>query len=93
MLDISDALCAQTDPDLFFPETEINKSIQARQLCVQCPLMESCLRESLGQMKEHDWGIWGGSTPQQRRRINRGLATVEQILNEIRKDFDPCFSN
>ena len=87
MINVEGALCAQTDPDLFFPDMETTKSDKARQICVRCPIMRDCLIESLGIPREHDWGIWGGSTLAQRRRINRGIATVNQIILETQREF------
>lgn len=42
---------------------------QARSICEQCPVRQACLSQAL-QEKER-WGMWGGLTPIERRRIER----------------------
>lgn len=71
MLDVSDALCAQTDPELFFPETQqaylqIN---QAKAICANCDIRIECLQEAL--QYEYTDGIWGGTTPRERVQIGK----------------------
>lgn len=61
-----DALCAQTDPECFFPE----KGTSARDaiaVCQQCPVAEECLAFALREQVAH--GVWGGKTPFQRRQM------------------------
>jgi hypothetical protein len=87
MLDVTQALCAQTDPEIFFPDVDYNHSNEARRICVTCPLMEKCLDEALLIPREINFGIWGGSTAQQRKQIMRGQATKEYVLNKIRQEF------
>lgn len=60
------ALCAQTDPEAFFPEKgSPNKS--AKRICGRCPVTAECLEYAL----RHDerFGIWGGLSENQRRRL------------------------
>ena len=87
MLDVEQAICAQTDPEIFFPDIDYNYSVQARRICVTCPLMEKCLDEALLIPQELNYGIWGGTTAQQRRAIIRGHATKEYVLNKVRQEF------
>jgi len=87
MLNVEDALCAQTDPDMFFPRTEYRASDNARRVCVKCPLMDECLTEALNMPRDLDHGIWGGTTVTQRRRIRRKQVTKEHILNLVRQEF------
>jgi hypothetical protein len=70
--------CEQV-PDVFFPEewaargasqstNMYNLAIQtARQICMRCPVMDKCLRVGMAE----DYGIWGGTTPKQRRQLKR----------------------
>jgi WhiB family transcriptional regulator, redox-sensing transcriptional regulator len=60
------ALCAQVDPDLWFPDKG-QPSAPAKRLCLECPVREVCLRYAL----EHDerFGIWGGLSERERRRL------------------------
>lgn len=61
------ALCAETDPDTFFPEpghTDITR--QARVICGNCTMRAECYALSLQTREEY--GIWGGLTTAQRLR-------------------------
>lgn len=61
-----EALCAQSDPDLWFEERTIRLAREAMAICNQCPVMEECRQFALD--NEVDYGIWGGMTTAQRRR-------------------------
>lgn len=60
------ALCAQVDPDSFFPGKGESPRV-AKALCRKCPVQQECLEYAL----EHDtdFGVWGGASPVQRRRM------------------------
>jgi WhiB family redox-sensing transcriptional regulator len=62
------ALCAQTDPEAFFPEKG-GSTREAKKICEVCPVREQCLTYAL----EHDerFGIWGGLSERERRRLKR----------------------
>jgi hypothetical protein len=62
------ALCAQTDPDSFYPEKG-GRTKDAKATCKRCPVIAEC-REYALEADERD-GIWGGMTPRARRRIVR----------------------
>lgn len=63
------ALCAETDPELFFPQhSDWHKAVLARAVCARCPVVAECREAGL---YEAD-GIWGGLTANARRRV-RGL--------------------
>lgn len=72
----TDALCAETDPELFFAqdsEEENGKASyvstsMAKHLCAQCPLTLQCLRTAVENKEEY--GIWGGAMPRERRYIH-----------------------
>lgn len=62
------ALCAQTDPDAFFPDKgESNRAAKA--ICGRCPVTDDCLEYALA----HDlrFGVWGGLSERQRRDTKR----------------------
>jgi WhiB family redox-sensing transcriptional regulator len=42
---------------------------EARSICNSCPIKEQCLEYAI-ERKER-WGMWGGSTPIERRRVER----------------------
>ena len=62
------ALCAQTDPEAFFPEKG-GSTREAKKVCRGCEVRAECLEYAL----EHDerFGIWGGLSERERRRIKR----------------------
>ena len=62
------ALCAQTDPEEFFPEKG-GSTRAARRVCESCPVRWDCLAWSLDARERY--GIWGGATERDRRRMIR----------------------
>lgn len=63
-----DALCAQIDPDLFFPgKAEHSKARDAKKVCASCPVATMCLEYALRTDQKH--GIWGGLNTQDRSRL------------------------
>ncbi len=62
------ALCAQTDPEAFFPEKG-GSTREAKRICSGCEVRAECLEYAL----EHDerFGIWGGMSERERRRLKR----------------------
>jgi WhiB family redox-sensing transcriptional regulator len=62
------ALCAQTDPEAFFPEKG-GSTREAKRICSGCEVRSECLEYAL----EHDerFGIWGGLSERERRRLKR----------------------
>ena len=64
------ALCAQTDPDAFFPEKG-GSTREAKRICKACSVRDECLEFAL----EHDerFGIWGGLSERERHRLKKKL--------------------
>lgn len=62
------ALCAQTDPEAFFPEKG-GSTREAKKVCTGCDVRSDCLEYSLA----HDerFGIWGGLSERERRKLKR----------------------
>jgi hypothetical protein len=70
--------CEQV-PDVFFPEewaarspmqstNMYNLAVQtAREICFRCPVIDKCLKVGMYE----DYGMWGGTTPKQRRQIKK----------------------
>jgi WhiB family transcriptional regulator, redox-sensing transcriptional regulator len=65
------ALCAQTDPEAFFPEKG-GSTREAKRICMGCEVRDACLEYALA----HDerFGIWGGLSERERRRLKRGIS-------------------
>ena len=65
------AACVDEDPELFFPvggagDAEA-KAEQARAVCRRCDVSAWCLQLALKVGAED--GVWGGTTPQERKRV------------------------
>ena len=61
-------LCAQTDQSFFFPDKSDNSDAAiARSICALCMHKQECLDWAIATNEE--FGIWGGASPRQRRRI------------------------
>jgi WhiB family redox-sensing transcriptional regulator len=42
------------------------------ELCMDCPVRMECLAEALQHEERSDCGVWGGTGPEERRKIRRG---------------------
>jgi WhiB family transcriptional regulator, redox-sensing transcriptional regulator len=63
------ALCAQTDPEAFFPEKG-GSTREAKRICAGCEVRAECLEYAL--TFDERFGIWGGLSERERRRLKRG---------------------
>ena len=63
-----EALCAQTDPEAFFPEKG-GSTREAKRICVGCDVKAECLEYALA--SDERFGIWGGLSERERRRLKR----------------------
>lgn len=66
-----EALCAETDPEAFFPEKG-GSSRDAKQVCRSCDVRMPCLEYALD--NDIRYGIWGGMSERERRRLKRQAA-------------------
>ena len=65
------AACFGIDPDVFFPISE-EEAGPALAYCGSCRIREECLAWALKNGERY--GVWGGMTEQQRRRLARRVA-------------------
>ena len=76
-----DAICRDTDPDLFFPVGTTGYALvqieKAKHVCGECPVSTDCLQYALD--TNQDSGIWGGTSEEERRVIRRKLAARARI--------------
>ena len=61
-----DALCAETDPESFFPEKG-GSTREAKRVCSGCEVRAECLEFALA--NDERFGIWGGLSERERRRL------------------------
>ncbi len=67
------ANCLGVDPDLFFPERGASTR-EAKEVCRGCVVREDCLEYALRNGEK--FGIWGGMSERERRRIRRQRAVA-----------------
>ena len=66
-----EANCLGVHPDLFFPERGASTR-EAKEVCRGCVVREACLEFALNNGEK--FGIWGGMSERERRRIRRARA-------------------
>lgn len=64
----AEAVCAQTDPEAFFPEKG-GSTREAKRVCEGCTVRTECLEYALEQ--DERFGIWGGLSERERRRLKK----------------------
>lgn len=64
----SDSLCAQTDPEAFFPEKG-GSTRDAKKICESCDVAAQCLEYALA--NDERFGIWGGLSERERRKLRK----------------------
>ena len=69
------ANCMGVDPDLFFPERGASTR-EAKEVCRGCVVREDCLEYALANGEK--FGIWGGMSERERRRIRRARALARR---------------
>ncbi len=65
---MADAVCAQVDPELFYPEKG-GSTREATQVCAACPVRAECLAYALAHGER--FGVWGGRSERARRALAR----------------------
>ncbi|HEX4432818.1 MAG TPA: WhiB family transcriptional regulator [Frankiaceae bacterium] len=65
------ALCLQVDPEMFFPERG-GSTREAKRICTGCDVRTECLTYALEHTER--FGIWGGLSERERRRILRAAS-------------------
>ena len=64
----ADSLCAQTDPEAFFPEKG-GSTRDAKKICTSCEVRTQCLQYALA--NDERFGIWGGLSERERRKLRK----------------------
>ncbi len=65
------ANCRGANPDLFFPERGASTRT-AKSICRECSVRDACLEFAITSSEK--FGIWGGMSERERRRIRRQRA-------------------
>lgn len=70
------------------PEAWDEGNIESKQLCKGCPVMSECLSYAL--KNNEKYGIWGGMTPKERRKLrrqlNKFLSKIERQKKALSRD-------
>ena len=65
------ARCAETDPEMFFPDK--GESVRpAKRVCAGCEVRAECLQDALDRGER--FGVWGGMSERERRALTVRLA-------------------
>jgi WhiB family redox-sensing transcriptional regulator len=75
------ALCAETDPEAFFPEKG-RPTAPALRVCAGCPVRAACLADALNR-RDTTFGVLGGMTPRQRRELLRTRAGAGRSVQRV----------
>jgi len=72
---VGEAICSETDPELFFPEKG-KPAAMAKLVCRRCPVLEQCREYAVNAPMVLE-GVWGGTTVRERRELrrDRGIRT------------------
>jgi WhiB family redox-sensing transcriptional regulator len=63
-----DALCAEYDRELFFPERG-QSSVEAKRLCGRCLVQRECREYALAD--DTLVGVWGGTSASEREQVRK----------------------
>lgn len=66
-----DGLCAETDPEAFFPEKGDNP-LAAKMICSRCDVLDKCREWALETNQR--FGVWGGMSEKDRRKARKTAA-------------------
>lgn len=69
------ANCRGANPDLFFPERGASTRT-AKGICRECSVRSECLEFAI--VSSEKFGIWGGMSERERRKIRRERAAAAQ---------------
>jgi len=67
------ARCAETDPEMFFPENG-ESARPAKRVCAGCEVAAECLQDALDRGER--FGVWGGLSERERRVLASQPAAV-----------------
>jgi len=73
------ANCLGVEPDLFFPERGASTR-EAKEVCRGCVVLGDCLEYALDHGEK--FGIWGGMSERERRRLRRQRALARREVAE-----------
>jgi WhiB family transcriptional regulator, redox-sensing transcriptional regulator len=88
---MSRGACRGADPELFFPIAANGPALQqisaAKRICLRCPVRPACLSFGLKTLPE---GIWGGTTPEERRIMRKHPALAAAQMHQLTGQLPPA---
>ena len=76
------AYCRNVDPNLFFPEqSSVRDAQDAVAVCAGCIVKAECLEFAI--LGRERYGVWGGKTERQRRKIIKARGGAAQLDREV----------
>lgn len=89
---VDGALCKEIDPELWFPsdsggpngKASYDNARAAKKFCAKCPISLKCLMAAV--YNKEEYGIWGGSTPRDRKGIHTKEDAKTYIV-KLKKQF------
>lgn len=77
----ADALCAQTNSELFFPEKG-GGTRSAKKVCQECEVRPQCLEFAF--QNNERFGVWGGLSERERRKLDKmGQAAIAVAITNV----------
>lgn len=63
---MDEGACCGTDPEIFFPGAGMHQDREAKAICAECPVVDTCLAYAM----DHGLrGVWGNTNERERRRL------------------------
>lgn len=86
-----DAACIEADTEIFFTETAAHVPA-AMELFRSCPVMDMCLESLMhaAQFDIDDYGIYGGTTRNERKQMRRGVPPHVARKSLYRSTYNLC---
>ena len=75
------AACGEHDPEKFFVQGSEQKKVKS--VCFECPVQIQCLADAMD--NKIYFGVWGGMTERERRKLNREYSHVTNWLKKLQE--------
>ncbi len=80
-----EAACRVMNVDDFFVGVGETYALRVERACIECPVQDECLLDSLTRSETLNHGYRGGFGPRGRRRLVASRYVLDQIIRDIRR--------